>query len=70
MLGRTMHGIDYDERRDEIVVPQQFGQAILIFKGSAAGETRPVSFVLRELAIERADKTRKALEQPYAEDVL
>ena len=33
MLGRTMHGIDYDEVRDEIVVPQQFGQAILIFKG-------------------------------------
>ena len=39
MLGRTMHGIDYDEGRDEIVVPQQFGQAILVFKGSAAGET-------------------------------
>jgi hypothetical protein len=45
MLGRTMHGIDYDERRDEIVVPQQFGQAILIFKGSAAGETRPVRVI-------------------------
>jgi hypothetical protein len=45
MLGRTMHGIDYDEGRDEIVVPQQFGQAILIFKGSAAGETRPVRVI-------------------------
>src|SRR4051812_30256346 len=45
MLGRTMHGIDYDEARDEIVVPQQFGQAILIFKGAAAGETAPVRVI-------------------------
>jgi hypothetical protein len=45
LLGRTMHGIDYDEGRDEIVVPQQFGQAILIFKGSAAGETRPIRVI-------------------------
>ena len=45
MLGRTMHGIDYDEGRDEIVVPQQFGQAILIFKGSAAGETKPLRVI-------------------------
>ena len=44
-LGRTMHGIDYDERRDEIIVPQQFGQAILIFKGSAAGETPPIRVI-------------------------
>jgi hypothetical protein len=45
MLGRTMHGVDYDARRDEIVVPQQFGQAILIFRGSAAGETKPVRVI-------------------------
>jgi DNA-binding beta-propeller fold protein YncE len=45
MLGRTMHGIDYDESRDEIVVPQQFGQAILIFKGSASGEQRPIRVI-------------------------
>ena len=45
MLGRTMHGIDYDELHDEIVVPQQFGQAILIFKGSARGEEPPVRVI-------------------------
>ena len=45
MLGRTMHGIDYDESHDEIVVPQQFGQAILIFKGVAAGEDAPVRVI-------------------------
>ena len=45
MLGRTMHGIDYDEIHDEIVVPQQFGQAILVFKGAAAGEERPIRVI-------------------------
>ena len=44
-LGRTMHGIDYDAARDEIVVPQQFGQAILVFKGASAGETKPVRVI-------------------------
>jgi hypothetical protein len=45
MLGRTMHGIDYDEIHDEIVVPQQFGQAILIFGGAAKGEARPIRVI-------------------------
>ena len=45
MLGRTMHGIDYDDLHDEIVVPQQFGQAILMFKGSARGEQPPVRVI-------------------------
>lgn len=45
MLGRTMHGIDYDDIHDEIVVPQQFGQAILIFKGSARGEEPPIRVI-------------------------
>jgi hypothetical protein len=41
MLGRTMHAIAYDPIHDEIVVPQQFGQGILIFDGSATGEQKP-----------------------------
>jgi hypothetical protein len=41
LLGRTMHGIAYDHVRDEIVVPQQFGQAILTFAGDATGEAAP-----------------------------
>ena len=45
MLGRTMHGIDYDEIHDEIVVPQQLGQAIMIFKGTARGEEPPVRVI-------------------------
>jgi DNA-binding beta-propeller fold protein YncE len=45
LLGRTMHGIDYDEIHDEIVVPQQFGQAILVFKGSARGEEAPIRVI-------------------------
>ena len=42
LLGRTMHAIDYDEVNDEIVVPQQFGQAILTFSGGAHGEEKPI----------------------------
>jgi hypothetical protein len=45
LLGRTMHGIDYDHLNDEIVVPQQFGQAILTFKGSARGEEPPIRVI-------------------------
>jgi hypothetical protein len=45
MLCRTIPGIDYDHVNDEIVVPQQFGQAILIFKGSARGEEPPVRVI-------------------------
>ena len=37
--------IDYDEIHDEIVVPQQFGQAILTFKGSARGEEPPIRVI-------------------------
>lgn len=37
-----MHAIYYNEVRDEIVVPQQFGQAILTFRGAASGEEAPI----------------------------
>jgi hypothetical protein len=45
MLGRTMHAIAYDEIHDEFMVPQQFGQAILIFKGDTNGETPPIRVI-------------------------
>ena len=45
LLGRTMHGIDYDEVHDEIVVPQQFAQAILTFRGGAKGEEAPIRVI-------------------------
>jgi hypothetical protein len=45
MLGRTMHGMGYDSVRDEIVVPQQFGQGILVFRASASGEEPPVRVI-------------------------
>jgi hypothetical protein len=45
MLGRTMHSIVYDERHDEFVVPQQFGQAILTFRGGADGEEAPIRVI-------------------------
>lgn len=40
-----MHAIAYNEVTDEIVVPQQFAQAILTFPGDADGETAPVRVI-------------------------
>jgi hypothetical protein len=45
LLGRTMHAIHYNEVRDEIVVPQQFAQAILTFRGGATGEEAPIRII-------------------------
>lgn len=45
MLGRTMHGIDYDHIHDEVFVPQQFGQAILVFRGAANGQEAPIRVI-------------------------
>ncbi len=45
LLGRTMHAIHYNEARDEIVVPQQFAQAILTFRGAAIGEEPPIRVI-------------------------
>jgi hypothetical protein len=44
-LGRTMHGIRYDEIHDELLLPQQFGQAILVFRGGASGEEAPIRVI-------------------------
>ncbi len=45
LLGRTMHSIIYDQIHDEFVVPQEFGQAILTFRGGANGEERPLRVI-------------------------
>jgi hypothetical protein len=41
LLGRTMHAIAYDAIHDEIFVPQQFGQGILVFDGKSDGQIAP-----------------------------
>src|SRR5687767_5255924 len=45
MLSRTVHAISYDEIHDEIVVPNQFAQAILTFRGGANGEEAPLRII-------------------------
>jgi hypothetical protein len=45
LLGRTMHGIAYDAIHDEFTVPQQFGQAILTYRGNANGEEPPIRVI-------------------------
>jgi len=45
LLSRTVHAIAYDEIHDEIVVPNQFAQAILTFRGGANGEEPPIRII-------------------------
>lgn len=57
LLSRTMHSIAYDDVLDRIIVPNQFGQAILSFDGDAAGEVPPVRVIHGpRTGIKRADK--------------
>jgi hypothetical protein len=57
LLSRTMHGIAYDEVTDRIIVPAQFSQAVLSFRGDAKGEERPVRVIQGpHTEIRRADR--------------
>ena len=76
LLGRTMHAIAYDPVHDEILVPQQFGQGVLVFRGSASGEESPVR-VLRGpktklIALDRlaVDPVNDEIIVPEGKDVL
>jgi len=44
-LGRTMHGIAYDLRHDEIVVPNALADAILVFRAGANGAEPPIRVI-------------------------
>jgi len=44
-LARTMHDIRYDAVHDEIIVPNPFAQAILVFRGGADGEEAPIRII-------------------------
>jgi hypothetical protein len=57
LLSRTMHGIAYDDVADRIIVPAQFSQAILSFRGDAMGEERPLRVIQGpHTEIRRADR--------------
>jgi hypothetical protein len=45
LLGRTMHGVAYDAIHDEFMIPQQFGQAVMTYRGAANGEERPIRII-------------------------
>jgi hypothetical protein len=45
LLSRTMHDIRYDAVHDEIFVGNPFAQAILTFRGGAAGEEAPIRII-------------------------
>lgn len=44
-LSRTMHGIVYNERRDELVVPVALAGAILTFRGDVNGSDAPIRVI-------------------------
>jgi DNA-binding beta-propeller fold protein YncE len=44
-LSRTMHGIAYDAVHDEVIVPVHLAGAVLVFRGDAKGEERPVRMI-------------------------
>jgi hypothetical protein len=44
-LNRTVHSIVYDEYHDEIVVPSDMGQGIMIFRGGANGNEAPLRVI-------------------------
>jgi hypothetical protein len=57
LLSRTMHGIAYDDVADRIIVPAQFSQSILSFRGEATGEEPPVRVIQGpRTEIRRADR--------------
>ena len=52
-----MHGIAFDDVADRIIVPAQFSQAILSFRGDASGEEKPVRVIQGpRTEIRRADR--------------
>jgi DNA-binding beta-propeller fold protein YncE len=44
-LSRSMHGVAYDEKHDEIILPVALAGAVLVFKGDANGEQPPVRVI-------------------------
>src|SRR4051812_8219721 len=40
-LSRTSHANAYDEKKDEIVIPNPLAEAILFYKGDASGDAAP-----------------------------
>ena len=45
LVERTTHELGVDPLHDEIVVPNAFSQAILIFRGGANGEEKPIRII-------------------------
>jgi hypothetical protein len=41
-LARTSHAVVFDDRNDEIVVPNPFAEAVLFFRGGASGDEAPI----------------------------
>jgi DNA-binding beta-propeller fold protein YncE len=60
-LSRTMHGIAYDYKNDEIIIPVALAGAVLVFRGGASGEEPPLRVI-------QGTKTRLIRPQTIAVD--
>lgn len=45
MLGRTIHGLYYDAKHDEIVVPNALADSVLVYRGGANGAEKPIRVI-------------------------
>jgi hypothetical protein len=45
LISRSTHGIAYDEAHDLFLIPNMYGQAIMFFRGDAAGDVAPVRII-------------------------
>jgi len=44
-LSRTSHAIAYDDKNDEIVIPNPLAEAILFYRGDASGDAAPARII-------------------------
>jgi hypothetical protein len=44
-LSRTSHAIAYDDKNDEIVIPNPLAEAILFYAGGASGDASPIRII-------------------------
>ena len=69
LLGRTMHGIAYDEVHDEFFVPAAYAQAVLAFRGAASGEEAPVRIIQGPLTQLRGSGSSRLAMDPIHNEI-
>jgi hypothetical protein len=45
LISRSTHGAAYDDVRDEFLIPNMYGQAVMFFRGDASGDVAPIRII-------------------------